>query len=127
MRPRRRGSGTGSISRRCRGGTGREHVLCPFGAAYQLVRNVLAAQVRPSGNREPLWGHAVVVYDRRSPRFREGGAAQELWNAVADRIQSSSPLRRVTWQVVAGALAQAAGLAYLVQGLREKYGIEGKP
>ena len=44
---------------------------CPLHATYQLVRNILAACVRPNGELDPA-AHAVLLYDRAQPRVRPG-------------------------------------------------------
>ena len=46
---------------------------CPLHNNYQLVRNILAACVRPDGTVSPESGHVVVIYDERNPSFQAGG------------------------------------------------------
>ena len=42
---------------------------CPLNKNYQLVRNVLAAGVKPDGSVSLNNGHAVLIYDERNPAF----------------------------------------------------------
>jgi len=46
---------------------------CPLYRNYQLVRNVLAACVRPDGNVSPANSRVVLLYDDRNPAFQEDG------------------------------------------------------
>ena len=68
-------------------------------------------------------GHVLIVYDVRNPEFASGGAAREQYDAAIDACRVPGLFRRVSWQRIAGALADAPELAYLVAGLKVKYGL----
>jgi len=101
----------------------RDHDPCPFGTVYQLARNALAATVMRSGEIDPATGHALVVYDARNPAFDAGGDADRQWEAAVGACLVPGLLRRVSWQRLAGFITPASELTWLVDGLREKYGI----
>jgi len=101
----------------------RDHDPCPFGTVYQLAQNALAATVMPSGEIDPAQGHALVVYDARNPAFDAGGGAVRQWEAAVGACLVPGLLRRVSWQRLLAAITPAQELTWLVDGLREKYGI----
>lgn len=101
-----------------------DHNPCPFGAVYQLARNALAAAITPGGEIDPARGHALVIYDALNPAFDAGGEADRQWEAAISACLVPGLLRRVSWQRLLGFIAPAPELAWLVDGLREKYGIE---
>lgn len=96
-------------------------VPCPLYSVYQLARNALAATVTATGF-DPHSGHVLTVYDARNPEFASGGTAREQYDAAIDACRVPGLFRRVSWQRIADALADAPELAYLVAGLRFKYG-----
>ena len=102
----------------------RDHEPCPFGETYQLARNALAATLTPDGELDPDRGHVLVVYDARNPGFQGDGKAEGQWKAVAAACRVPGLVRRVSWQRLMAALADTAGLAYLVDGVAKKYGLE---
>ena len=59
---------------------------CPLHATYQLVRNILAACVRPNAELDPA-AHAVLLYDARNPEFAQGGRGDQAWQAVRGRLE----------------------------------------
>ena len=73
----------------------RDHVPCPFAAVYLLARNPLTATVVPSGEVDSAVGACLLP----------------------------GLLRRVSRQRLAGFITQAPELTWLVDGLRENYGI----
>jgi Restriction Endonuclease associating with ARP len=95
---------------------------CPLHATYQLVRNILAAYVRPNGDLD-LAAHAVLLYDARNPGFAEGGKGHLAWQAVRSALKNAVLLRRCTWQELVACLRQDAGLDWLTNALRSKYGL----
>ena len=97
---------------------------CPLDGAYQLARNVLAACVRPDGMVDADGGHAVVIYDDRNPAFLPGGEAARQWKAATGALMRRPLLRRCSWQRLVAHLANDPDLAWLVDGLAAKYGIE---
>ena len=102
----------------------RDHVPCPFASTYQLARNALAATLTPKGELNPTGGHVLIVYDNRNPAFQPNGKAWTQWQAAVSDCRYQGLLRRLSWQQLLLYLADAPELAYLVDGLREKYGLE---
>ena len=102
----------------------RDHVPCPFKDVYQLARNTLAAALTPDGKPNRTVGHALVVYDARNPEFQVGGEAERQWNQAVAACRMPGLLRRLSWQRLMAAIARAPELEYLVDGAREKYGLE---
>ena len=101
-----------------------DHEPCPFGGVYQLARNALAAALTPKGKLDPNAGHGLVVYDARNPEFQAGGKAESQWVTVSAACRVPGLVRRLSWQSLLAAIARASELAYLVDGVREKYGLE---
>lgn len=99
-----------------------EHRPCPLGRGYQLMRNILAACVQPEGGVDTERCHALVLYDKRNPAFRPGGAAHLQWWSVVCALRFPRVLRRLTWQRLAGHLRQFPELDWLTRGLHDKYG-----
>ena len=97
---------------------------CPLQGTYQLARNVLAACVQPDGTVDAHRGHALVIYDDRNPAFLPGGEAAQQWEAATGALVRRSRLRRCSWQRLVAQLATDPDLAWLVNGLAAKYGIE---
>ena len=95
---------------------------CPLRATYQLVRNILAACVRPNGDLDPA-AHAVLLYDARNPGFAEGGKGYLAWQTVRSALKNPVLLRRCTWQELVACLRQDAELNWLTEALRSKYGL----
>ena len=101
----------------------RDHDPCPFRCVYQLARNALAASLTPAGKLD-CRGHVLVVYDARNPKFQAGGEAEKQWALAVAACRVPGLLRRLSWQRLLAAIAPASELAYLADGLREKYGLE---
>ncbi len=101
----------------------RDHSPCPFGASYQLVRNVLAATTDIDVATEVPAGHAVVIYDARNPEFLRHGKAKRQWVAATEACRKAGLLRRVTWQRLVAALACVPEFGCLVDVLEAKYGL----
>ena len=99
-------------------------VPCPFKDVYQLARNALAAVLTPDGNLDLTKGHALVVYDARNPEFRNDGKAERQWRAATAACRVPGLIRRLSWQRLMSVLIHAPELAYLVDGVRRKYGIK---
>ena len=98
----------------------RDHLPCPFGSVYQLARNALAAGASPH-RQAP--GHVLVVYDARNPEFRGDGKAERQWRSVVAACRVPGLMRRLSWQRLLTFLMKAPELAYLVEGMRQKYGM----
>lgn len=101
----------------------RDHRPCPFRDVYQLARNALAATVAPNGDLRPNGGHALVLYDARNPEFQGEGKAGRQWASAVAASRAPGLLRRASWQGLMSVLAEAPELAWLVEGVRDKYGI----
>ncbi len=101
----------------------RDHEPCPFGFVYQLARNVLAAVVTREAEIEPSGGHALVLYDARNPTFQVGGEADRQWETALAACLVPALIRRLSWQRLLGFIGDAAELTWLVDALREKYGL----
>ena len=95
---------------------------CPLRSTYQLVRNILAACVRPNGDLD-LAAHAVLLYDARNPGFAEGGKGYLACQAVRSALKNPVLLRRCTWQELVACLRRDAELNWLTEALRSKYGL----
>lgn len=101
----------------------RDHSPCPFGNVYQLARNALAAVVKPDGTIDTDRGHALIVYDARNPAFQAGGVADKQWEATLAACLVPGLMRRISWQRLLRFIAAEPDLTWLVDGLREKYGL----
>ena len=95
---------------------------CPLRSTYQLVRNILAACVRPNGDLDPA-GYAVLLYDARNPEFAQGGKGYLAWQAVKSALRNPVLLRRCTWQELVACLRRDDQLHWLTEALRSKYGL----
>ena len=102
----------------------RDYAPCPFGDVYQLARNALAAVLMPNGKLDRSRGHALVVYDARNPEFQSSGRAERQWELTVAACRVPGLLRRLSWQRVMATAAGAPELAYLVDNVRDKYGLE---
>lgn len=100
-----------------------DHRPCPLRSSYQLVRNVLATCVGENGTVDTENRHALVLYDGRNPAFHLGGQADVQWRTVVRALRHPRLLRKLSWQSLAAHLEQFHDLAWLVAGLRDKYGI----
>jgi hypothetical protein len=96
---------------------------CPLRTPYQLVRTILMACVR-NGGADPRNGHAVLLYDRRNSAFQGTGRVWQAPDQVRQGLKDSSLMQACTWQAVVGAIRKDSELNWLVDGLRDKYGIE---
>ena len=103
--------------------TGRDHEPCPFGATYQLARNALASTVMAEGDIRPTSGHVLVMYDARNLAFHKEGKAYRQWQIVVGASLRQGLFRLLSWQSLLAVLVNDSELAYLIDGLAEKYGI----
>ena len=103
--------------------SGRDHEPCPFGATFQLARNALAATMTIERDPIPAKRHVLAVYDARNPAFRQGGKADSQWQHAVGACLHQGLFRRLTWQRLLASVANAPELDYLIDGLREKYGL----
>ena len=100
-----------------------DHVPCPFGNVYQLARNALAAVVNSDGTIDEARGHALILYDARNPAFQAGGEAHKQWEVAVAACLAPGLLRRLSWQRLLTVIVAPPDLVWLVDGLREKYGL----
>lgn len=100
-----------------------DYLPCPLRETYQLVRNVLAACVRPDGSIAADGGHAVLLYDAHNPQFRPGGKGYAAYATVRQGLRQPSLLQLCTWQQVATAIRQDPQLGWLGEALASKYGL----
>jgi hypothetical protein len=107
-----------------------EREVCPLRGTYQLVRNLLAVCARSDGRIDDAAGHVVLLTHGDNPAFLgdvDGGGGRGA--RTFHRLRAALGPRRhliqlCTWQRIAAALAEDAELAWLVDGMRDKYGIE---
>jgi hypothetical protein len=94
---------------------------CPLHRNYQLVRNVLAACVRPNGAVSTQGGHVVVIYDERNPAFQAGGRALAAYIDARLALKDARLLRKCSWQRITRHLRDKAILPWLTEALALKY------
>lgn len=102
-----------------------DHLPCPLHQTYQLLRNLLAACIRPGNDlptADPEHGHVVLIVDERNPAFQEGGHGHTSVRAAREALRDPSRLRTCSWQQVVGAMRKDPKLAWLTQSLNLKYG-----
>jgi hypothetical protein len=98
-------------------------VACPLNRTYQLVRNVLAASVDPSGNI--VDGVAVLIFDCRNPEWQSGGAGFTAFQQVRESLVEPGRLQPVSWQDILAAMraSQRPSLGWLNNEVQLKYGL----
>ena len=98
-----------------------DHSTCPLNATYQLVRNLLATCLSPSG--EILAGARVVLlHDERNPAFRPGGNGWRAYQQVRSMLIEPRMLQRTSWQRLAQLLRSEDRTTWLAEALDAKYG-----
>jgi Restriction Endonuclease associating with ARP len=95
---------------------------CPLNFAYQLVRNLLAVCVSPTGRPRLDSGHVVLLYDDRNPAFLRNGKGITAWKSVRAGLKKQSLMQKCTWQELVACLRADASLDWLTSALGEKYG-----
>ena len=100
-----------------------DHERCPLRPTYQLVRNVLAACLRPDGRLDPTAGHALLLYDGRNPAFGSKGGATQAYEQARAALVDPSLLRRCSWQRLIASLERDDKLGWLLGELKAKYGL----
>jgi hypothetical protein len=98
-------------------------ILCPLNKNYQLVRNVLAAGVKPDGTVSLNNGHAVLIYDERNPAFQNNGDGLIAYMEVQKALQEPTMLRKCSWQHIVQHLREKNILSWLTENLSLKYGL----
>ena len=99
-----------------------DHDPCPLTSTYQLVRNLLAVCVDPTGGVRPDSGHVVMLYDERNPAFQGEGKGITAWNKVRAGLKKQSLMQKCTWQEIVTCLRADDTLDWLATGLSRKYG-----
>jgi hypothetical protein len=98
-----------------------DHKPCPLAKNYQLVRNLLAACVRPGGSSSHKRGHVLMIYDERNPAFQYGGNGFSAFEETRAGLKTPSLLRKCSWQRITKHLRTKADLSWLTEQLAVKY------
>ena len=98
-------------------------IPCPLYKNYQLVRNILAACVRPDGKVSPESGHVVLIYDERNPAFQAGGNGFIAFTETRQALKDVGLLKKCSWQHIVKHLKKKAILPWLTEQLELKYGL----
>ncbi|GAI73792.1 unnamed protein product [marine sediment metagenome] len=96
------------------------YIIC---VNYQLVRNILAACVRPAGSVLPEKGHVVLICDERNPVFQKGGKGYTAFENTKEALHEPHLLRKCSWQRIANHLRNKNDFSWLVDQLGLKYGL----
>jgi hypothetical protein len=96
---------------------------CPLNKNYQLVRNILAAGVKPDGTVSLNNGHAVLIYDERNPAFQNNGDGLMAYIEVQKALQEPMMLRKCSWQRIIQHIRGKDVLSWLTENLSLKYGL----
>ncbi len=97
-------------------------IPCPLNKNYQLVRNILAAGVKPDGNVSFGNGHVVLIYDERNPSFQENGDGLIAYIETQEALREPMMLRKCSWQCIVQYLRDNNILSWLTKNLALKYG-----
>lgn len=97
---------------------------CPLHKNYQLVRNILAACIRPDGTISPESGHVVLIYDERNPSFQTGGDGFSAFIQTRQALKVAGLLKKCSWQRIVRHLKKKAILHWLTEQLELKYGLQ---
>ena len=96
---------------------------CPLHKTYQLVRNILAACIRPDGTIAPEYGHVVLIYDDRNPAFQPGGGGFLAFSQTRQALKNVRLLKKCSWQRIIRHLKTISILPWLLEKLELKYGL----
>jgi len=96
---------------------------CPLNKNYQLIRNVLAAGVKPDGTVSVNNGHAVLIYDERNPAFQNDGDGLIAYMETRKALQEPTMLRKCSWQRIVQHVREKDVLSWLTENLTLKYGL----
>jgi hypothetical protein len=97
--------------------------VCPLHRNYQLVRNILAACVKPDGTVSPERGHVILIYDERNPAFQAGGTGFQAFTETRQALKFAGLLKKCSWQRIVRHLKARAVLPWLTTQLELKYGL----
>lgn len=96
---------------------------CPLNKNYQLVRNILAAGVKPDGTVSVNNGHVILIYDERNPAFQQGGNGLIAYTETRTELQEPTMLRKCSWQRIVQHIREKNILSWLTESLALKYGL----
>ena len=97
---------------------------CSLDGTDQRARTVLAACVEPDGPVDANGEQALVIDDERNPVFLSGGEAARPWDAATGARVRRPRLRRCSWQRLVAPRSHDPDVAWRVNGLAAKDGIE---
>jgi hypothetical protein len=100
-----------------------DHLPCPLNKNYQLVRNILAAGVKPDGTVTANNGHSVLIYDERNPAFQQGGDGLIAYIETRKALHEPTMLRKCSWQRIVQHMREKSILSWLTEHLALKYGL----
>lgn len=103
--------------------SGQDLIPCPLAANYQLVRNILAIGVSPSGEVSLTNGHVILIYDERNPAFQRGGAGLIAFMETQRALREPTMLRKCSWQRITQHMRSKGILFWLTEQLKLKYGL----
>lgn len=99
----------------------KDHDPCPLLNNYQLVRNVLAVGVLPTGEVSSKNGHALLICDNRNDAFTGEGRGTRAFVETREALKQKSMLRKTSWQCIAGHMREQGILPWLTDELKLKY------
>jgi len=99
-----------------------DYTSCPLYKTYQLVRNIIAACVKPNGKPQSDSNYAVLIYDERNPAFQNGGNGMIVFTEVRKALHKPSMLRKCSWQNIVSLLQTKPEFSWLADELCRKYG-----
>ena len=97
---------------------------CPLDGTDQRARHVLAAGVEPDGPVDADGDQALVIDDVHHPTFLPGGEAARPWEAATGARVRRPRLCRCSWPRLVAHRSHDPDVAWLVNGLAAKDGIE---
>jgi hypothetical protein len=98
-------------------------IPCPLKRNYQVVRNILAAGVKPDGTVSLNQGHAILIYDERNPAFQKNGKGMKAYVETQDALREPTMLRKCSWQRIVKYIRENNLLPWLTEELALKYGL----
>ncbi|MEN6571905.1 MAG: hypothetical protein ABFD24_08700 [Anaerolineaceae bacterium] len=96
---------------------------CPLLQNYQLVRNILAASVKPDQPASSINGHAILIFDERNPSCQPNGAIHKAYTETKNALLEPKMLRKISWQRIVDYMRKEEFQPWLTEALREKYGL----
>ena len=97
---------------------------CPLDGTDPRARTVLAAGVEPDGPVDADGDQALVIDDVHHPTFLPGGEAARPWEAATGARVRRPRLRRCSWPRLVAHRSHDPDVAWRVNGLAAKDGIE---